>query len=728
MDERQSLSGVLERFLFQSSDNGFAVFVLRSKGQDITVRGYVPGVHAGEELHIEGAWVTHTKFGRQFEAEKCTTTLPTSAYGIQKYLGSGLIKGIGPKYAERLVKKFGVNVLEIINDNPERLAEVGGIGAKRLEMIIAAWQTQKEISNVMIFLQEHGVSPAYATKIYKTYGHESIAVVQENPYRLADDIWGIGFKVADSIAQNLGFAHNSVKRIKAGIVFIITSALTQGHLYIELGNAKETVFTLLELEQTDEINQNIKLALHELHEAQKIKVITHNEKHYITLSQYYYAERGVAQRILELTNKKSPHSFNIDAIYRSLQAPTHQFDIQLNEEQQRSVMGCIQDKVTVITGGPGTGKTTLIKKLLTILDDANLNYKLAAPTGRAAKRIMEGTKKHATTIHRLLEFDFLSRSFMHNENNALKLDFLIVDEASMLDIFLAHSILKALPSHAHVIFIGDINQLPAVGAGNFLHDLIHSNKVPCVGLKHIFRQAQDSMIIVNAHRVNNGEFPVSTLPDAKRDFIFIKEDNPENVTPHLEHIFTKGLAQYHINPDDAIVLVPMNRGIVGTQNINHTLQNILNPGSEQKQVIAAFTTFKVGDRVMHIRNNYEKHVFNGDMGSIETIDTEDQKLLVRYPEKTVEYEFSELDELVLAYAISIHKSQGSEYQAVIIPIFMQHFTLLQRNLIYTAITRAKKLCILIGQTKAIAMGIKNNNDKKRITFLQEYLTSNLECR
>lgn len=728
MDERQVLSGVIERFLFQSSDNGFAVFVLKSKGHDITVRGYVPGVHAGEEIQAEGSWVNHPKFGRQFEAATCTTSLPTSIQGIQKYLASGLIKGIGPAYAEKLVKKFGVQVIDIINDNPERLSEVDGIGPKRLETIITAWQNQKEISNVMIFLQEHGVSPAYATKIYKTYGHEAIAVVRENPYRLADDIWGIGFKIADSIAQNLGFAHNSVKRIKAGMVFIITSALTQGHLYVELSKAKEVAFDLLELEQTDEINLNIKRALHELHEDQKIKVITHNEAHYITLSQYYFAERGVAQRILELTSKKSPHVFDIDAIYRSLKAPVHEHDIQLNEEQQRSIMGCLQDKVTVITGGPGTGKTTLIKTLLRILDNANLNYKLAAPTGRAAKRIMEGTKKHATTIHRLLEFDFMSRSFTHNEQNALKLDFLIIDEASMLDIFLAHSIIKALPSHAHIIFIGDINQLPAVGAGNFLHDLINSKKVPCVGLKHIFRQAQDSMIIVNAHRVNNGEFPVSTLPDAKRDFIFIKEDLPENVNLHLQHIFTKGLAQFHINPDDAVVLVPMNRGVVGTQQINHTLQGILNPGSQQKQVAAAFTTFKMGDRVMQIRNNYEKHVFNGDMGMIEMINTDDHILLVRYPEKTVEYDFAELDELVLAYAISIHKSQGSEYQAVIIPIFMQHFTLLQRNLIYTAITRAKKLCILIGQTKAIAMGIKNNTDKKRITFLQEYLTSDLACR
>lgn len=726
MDEKQELSGVIERFLFQSTDNGFGVFIVKTKSQSITVRGYVPAIHPGEQVHLEGSWTTHPKFGRQFEATKCTATLPTSVQGIQKYLSSGLIKGIGPTYAEKLVNHFGSHVLEIIDTKPERLSEVDGIGAKRIEKIVTAWHDQKEISTVMIFLQEHGVSPTYAAKIYKTYGQQAIALVKENPYRLADDIWGIGFKVADGIAQHLGFSHDSIKRIKAGIIFVINNAISQGHLYVEIDQLKQTVVSLLELDQTDLIAQRLKHALHDLHETQKIKLVSHNNLHYITLSQFYFTEKSLANRILELSSTSSPHTFDIDRIYTSLRNNTD--EIALNEDQQRGIMAALQHKITVITGGPGTGKTTLIKKLLSILDEHLISYKLAAPTGRAAKRIMEGTKRHAMTIHRLLEFDFSSRSFSHNEQHALKLDFLIIDEASMIDIFLAHAIIKALPSHAHVIFIGDIHQLPAVGAGNFLGDLIASNKIACVELQHIFRQAQDSMIVVNAHRVHKGEFPTSKIEGAKRDFLFIKEDNPENISQHLEHIFKKGLAMCRIHKDDAIVLVPMNKGTVGTQTINHTLQSMLNTNQHAAKVSTAFTTFKVGDRVMQIRNNYDKHVFNGDMGSIEQINQEDRMISVAYPDRTIEYEYNELDELVLAYAISIHKSQGSEFQAVIIPIFMQHFTLLQRNLLYTAITRAKKMCILIGQTKAIAMAIKNNKDINRITFLKEYLTSDLACR
>jgi exodeoxyribonuclease V alpha subunit len=391
-------------------------------------------------------------------------------------------------------------------------------------------------------------------------------------------------------------------------------------------------------------------------------------------------------------------------------------------------MNCLQHKVTVITGGPGTGKTTLIKKLLSILDDQSINYKLAAPTGRAAKRIMEGTGRHALTIHRLLEFDVSTMSFTHNESNALKVQFLIIDEASMIDIFLAYAILKALPHDAHLILIGDVDQLPSVGAGNFLNDLIASGKIPCIRLKQIFRQAQDSMIIVNAHRVNSGEFPTTQLPDAKKDFIFIKEENPEFVAAHLETIYGKGLQRFGIPTHESMVLVPMNRGTVGTHKINHDLQQLLNPDSQLPSLMQAGTTYKVGDRVMQIRNNYDKNVFNGDIGTIDEIDTQERMLTVHFPEQTVIYEQSELDELVLAYAISIHKSQGSEFNAVIIPIFMQHFTLLQRNLLYTAITRAKKLCILIGQPKAIAMAINNNKGLKRTTFLQEFLTTDLQCR
>jgi exodeoxyribonuclease V alpha subunit len=725
MDE---LIGTVDRFLFQSDDNGFSVFVLAlSQTESVTIKGYAPGIHAGEYVTVAGSWVMHPKFGKQFEAQRCTASPPTSTAGLIRYLSSGLIKGIGPVYAEKLVNHFGSTVLEVIDKEPHRLAQVTGIGPGRVTKIINGWKDQKEISSIMVFLQDKNISPSYALKIYKQYGQNAINVVQENPYRLADDIWGIGFKIADQIALNLGIAQNSPERIRAGILYAITTAIGNGHLYVELEELRTTTAKLIEVDLMS-IETTIKQALHTLYNQEKIKLISHEGNHYITLSQYYYSERGIASKIKRLQEYPVTHTFDIEAVYAQLRAPKNERDIMLNEEQQQGIMACLQHKVTIITGGPGTGKTTLIKALLNILDANKLVYKLAAPTGRAAKRITEGTGRQAATLHRLLEFDFATHSFTHNENNALQLNFLIVDEASMIDVFLGHALLKALPLHAHVLLIGDVDQLPSVGAGNFLNDLIASKKVTSVRLQQIFRQAQDSLIITNAHRINNGEFPVSYAPDAKQDFVFIKEDNPEMVSQHLRTIYTQKLARYGIAKQDAIVLVPMNRGAVGTQALNHSLQEILNPNTQGATVARHGTTFKVRDRVMQIRNNYDKFVFNGDIGTIEAIDPAEQKIMVNFYDKPMEYEFSELDELVLAYAVTIHKSQGSEYAAAIIPIFMQHFALLQRNLIYTAITRAKKLCIFIGQTKAVGMAIRNNKGVERTTFLQEFLTTDLEAR
>ncbi len=723
-----TLHGTVERIIFHNAENGFTVLVLQSSNrQTTTVKGYLPSIHPGEQVNLEGAWIMHPKFGKQFEVSQCTAQVPNSIVGLKKYLSSGLIKGIGPVYAEKLVNRFGEQVLEIIDKEPHRLHEISGIGPKRVERIITAWQDQKEISNIMIFLQEKNISPAYATKIYKKYGAQSISVVAENPYRLADDIWGIGFKIADKIAQNMGFEHDSVKRIRSGVLFTLSEIVNAGHLYIEVDELKKKATSLLELEQ-ETIAQKLKLALHDLYNSEKIKLITHNDKHYVGLSSYYFSEKGVANKLRRLLEYPSSHQFDLDQIYKQLRVATEKNDIALNEDQQRGILNCLQNKVSVITGGPGTGKTTLIKKLLNILDSHNVTYRLAAPTGRAAKRITEGTGRPATTLHRLLEFDMSIMGFARNEQNALSLDFLIIDEASMIDIFLGHALLKAAPLAAHVVFIGDIDQLPSVGAGNFLHDLIASNKIPCTRLINIFRQAQDSLIIINAHRINNGEFPHSYLPEARRDFLFIKEENPELVPAHLEHIMTKELPKFGITPDESIVLVPMNRGSVGTQKLNYDLQGILNPRQTEHQISHAGSIFKIGDRIMQIRNNYDKLVFNGDIGTIETIDLQERELFVRYFERLVEYDFSELDELVLAYAITIHKSQGSEYAAAIVPLFMQHFTLLKRNLIYTAITRAKKLCIFIGQPKAIAMAVKNNKERARKTFLQDFLTTDLTCR
>ena len=726
MNQTEELTGIIDRIIFHNEENGFSVIVLQiSAKEQTTVTGCLPSINAGEQVTLQGAWIRHPKFGKQFEAKSCSRQLPTTVMGLKKYLGSGLIKGIGPKYATKLVDAFGADVLKIIDKEPKKLAYIDGIGPKRIEKITTAWQDQKEIANIMIFLQEKGVSPSFATKIYKQYRDRSIEILSENPYKMVDDIWGVGFKSADQLAQKLGLDHDSPKRIRAGILYAISEIVKQGNLYAELTELKNSAIKILELNQ-EEHEQGVKNSFQDLYTSEKIKLITTNEQHFITLAQYYFTEKNIANKTRRISEHKQIHSFNIDKIYTELRANQHD-TIQLNEDQQRGILTALQHKITIITGGPGTGKTTLIKKLLGILEKENRRCKLAAPTGRAAKRITEGTGRYAMTIHRLLELDPATMQFKHNEENALQLDFLIIDEASMIDTFMANSILKALPLTAHLILIGDIDQLPSVGAGNFLNDLIASEIVPTIRLTQIFRQAQDSLIIINAHKVNQGEFPVSSLPETKRDFYFFKEQEPANVEAQLKLLFTKGLYKAGINPKDAIVLVPMNRGVVGTNNLNHILQEILNPKT-QKQVSRAGTIYKVGDKVMQIRNNYDKNVFNGDIGTIEDILIDDQQLLIKIDDRIIEYDFSELNELVLAYAVSIHKSQGSEYAATIIPIFMSHFVLLQRNLIYTAITRAKKLCIIIGQPKALAIAINNKKGSKRKTFLKEFLTSDLECR
>jgi exodeoxyribonuclease V alpha subunit len=731
----EELKGNIEKFIFQSSDTGFCVFILKSKSESITIRGYFPSLQIGQDVSLSGKWVDHPKFGNQFEAQSCIPIIPTSKFGLKKFLGSGLIKGIGKIYAEKLVDYFGEKVIEVIENEPDRLNEIDGIGVKRVELITSSFQEHRHISRIMIFLQDKGISPAYATKIYKKYKHESIAVVQQNPYRLADEIWGIGFKIADQIAQNLGLSKESIDRIKAGITFAITSEIGNGHLYVEVENLKKKSTELLEL-NSDNSQELIKRGLHELYSCDKIKIITtptlipsenheSQDKHFITLSQYYATEKNVANWIEKLNLTTTKFNFDYDKIYTQLRTQNH---IELNEKQQKAILSCLQNKISIVTGGPGTGKTTVIKTLIDILKSNNVSFQLTAPTGRAAKRMQESTFNKAQTIHRLLEFDVSIMKFKINENCTLKVDFLIVDEASMIDIFLANSLLKALPIHAHLVLIGDIDQLPSVGAGNFLKDLINSKKVSCVQLTEIFRQAQNSLIVVNAHRINKGEFPTTFLSDSKKDFIFIKEEDPTKVKEHLENIIKYTLKKNHIEIEHSIVLVPMNKGIVGAHKLNLDLQKMINSDETKKSIQRIGYTFRLGDRVMQIRNNYDKFIFNGDMGTIEDIDIDDKKLFIRFDKKLLEYEHSELDEIVLAYAISVHKSQGSEYDAVIVPIFTQHFTLLQRNLIYTALTRAKKLCIFIGQVKALAIAIKNNKNLDRKTFLKEFLTTDLECR
>ena len=728
MPEIESLQGIVDRVIYQNQENGFAVFVVKINSKDcVTVKGSVPTINAGEQVLVRGVWNMHQKFGKQFDLQSCEKQAPTSILGLKKYLGSGLIKGIGPVYGDKLVAAFGEKVLEVIDQHPERLMSVPGIGGKRVEKIVAAWKDQKEISNIMVFLQNKGISATYAVKIYKQYKENAIAVIEENPYRLAQDIWGIGFKSADQIAQKSGIAADCKRRITAAILHVIQTTASNGNLYIQLDELKKEMAELLELE-LESIQQTTKCALHELYNADKIKLLTHDDAHYITLPMFYFAEKGIAYKLDKMSTSPSHHIFDISHVQQLLQEQNSSQSLMLNDQQQQGVLACLQHKVTIITGGPGTGKTTLIKKLLMMLDLKQVKYALAAPTGRAAKRITEGTHRPASTLHRLLDFDVSTMSFRYNESRHLAVDFLIVDEASMIDVFLANALTKALPLSAHLILIGDVDQLPSVGAGNFLNDMIASQKIKVVGLKHIFRQAQNSLIVINAHRINNGEFPEFNQENARKDFIFIKEDNPENIPLHLESIYSKALHRYGIHKDDTIVLTPMHRGVAGTQKLNHDLQQMLNKEHNGVSLVYAGVHFYIGDRVMQLRNNYDKHVFNGDIGIVEAIDTEDKVMKVRFFENLVEYEVSDLNELVHAYAISIHKSQGSEFSAVIIPLFMQHFMMLQRNLIYTAVTRAKKLCIIIGQSRALAMGIKNKKNSERITFLQQFLTTDLACR
>ncbi len=727
--EITEICGSVERVVFKSEENNFSVVSLRvSRTESVTLKGYIPDVHQGVQVSCKGRWVFHKKFGQQFEADECSIELPSSASGIQKYLASGLVKGIGPKFAERLVQKFGEKTLDVIDKEPRRLLEVSGVGPARVTAIISAWEEQKEVAAVMIFLRGKGVSAAFAVKIFKTYGQQSIEKMQSNPYQLVDDIWGIGFKTADQIALKLGLASDSLDRIKAAILFILSDVTNSGHLYCEVEEAKKRVIELLGLD-TDEILSQIKKGMNQLYQKNKMILVYHDNIYFIALPQFYYSEKAIAVKIDELLQAQAKLvDVDVNEVYQKLRSPDLA-GVMMNEDQQRGIISCFQHKVVIITGGPGTGKTTMIKRLLDLYELYKIKFKLAAPTGRAAKRMFESTGRSTETLHRLLEFSPAIMNFSRNETNAIDCQVLVVDEASMIDVFLMNSVLKALPRNATLILIGDVDQLPSVGPGNVLNDFINTGKIPTTRLKQIFRQAQDSLIVVNAHRINEGSFPISSLPGAQKDFMYIKELEPENIFALLSQLYKKKLIQRGIAPEEAMVLTPMNRGVAGATRINQELQIILNGGNDDRPTVSQFgRLFKIADRVMQVRNNYDKFIFNGDIGTITRIDKSAQKLNVQFNERDIEYDFAELNELVLAYAISIHKSQGSEFKAVIIPLFMQHFILLQRNLIYTAITRAKKLCIIIGQPKAVAMGIKNDKGVDRKTFLKELMTEGLEVR
>jgi exodeoxyribonuclease V alpha subunit len=681
----------------------------------------MPDVKPGETIRCQGEWKQHLAYGRQFTISSYKIESPSDIVGIKKYLGSGLIKGIGAKYANRIVEKFDISTLDIIDKNPERLKEIEGLGKKRIESITKCWTEQKSIRQVMIFLQGHGVTPAYAQKIYKTYGEKSIDQMQSNPYKIARDIHGIGFKTADAIAQKLGIPKDSPDRIDAGIEFTLLACGDDGHVCQPI-----TEFLVSAQEMLDADPSLIESRFEPLIADKRIEigqmVFDGVLASFIWLRRMFLSEVGIAKQIMRL--KRCACSLRSVDTAKALEWVQKQLSIQLAPNQIDAVVQSLQEKVQIITGGPGTGKSTITKAVLAITEKLSSKIILAAPTGRAAKRMTEITGKKASTLHSLLEFDFKKGGFKKGYEDPLDCDLIIVDEASMIDTQLMYSLLKAIPNNARVIFVGDINQLPSVGAGNVLKDMIASQAVPVTILNQIFRQAEGSKIITNAHRINNGAYPdIQNTPGS--DFYFMEANEPEDVQKIIVSLVTQRLPKtYGFNPiDDIQVLAPMRRGVIGTESLNIQLQEVLTPKGEA--VTWAGRRFLRGDKVMQIRNDYQKEVFNGDIGRIESIDFEDQEVSVVFDGKSVIYPFTDLDDLVLAYAVSVHKFQGSECPCVVMPIHTTHFKLLHRNLLYTGITRGKKLVVLVGMTKAIALAVKNDEVKKRYTGLKQALITSL---
>lgn len=699
---------VVERITYQNPENGYSVLKVKVKGYNdlVTLVGNLLEVPVGSVLLCRGEWKVDKCYGSQFVAATWEETMPATVYGIEKYLGSGLVKGIGPRFARAIVQRFGTETIDIIETEIERLYEVPNIGRKRVAKIRESWEKQKDIKNVMLFLQGYGVSTAYAAKIYREYGKESIDKVRENPYRLADDIWGIGFKTADGIAAKMGYEKEDPRRCRSGILYTLGQLSDEGHVYAGEEQLVKTAGQLLEAGETA-----IRDTLAGMLQAEDLIL----DKDAIYLPPFYHAECGTSRRLRDLAESTGRSLF--DGLFdpSSLTAET---GIEYDEVQLAAIRQAVTSKVMVLTGGPGTGKTTTTQGIIAALKKAGLRVLLAAPTGRAAKRMSEATGMEAKTIHRLLEYN-PQDGYKRNDENPLEGDALIVDECSMIDILLMNNLLKAVPVGMRLVFVGDIDQLPSVGAGNVLRDIIDSQRIPVVRLVRIFRQAQKSRIVMNAHTINQGRFP-DTSNGRDTDFFFMREDDPERAAETIVRLVKERLPRaYRESPDRIQVLTPMQRGVVGAANLNLLLQQALNPSGPSLN--RGGYTYRQGDRVMQQRNNYDKDVFNGDLGYIREVDTEERMLTVDFDGKKVEYDVTELDELTLAYATTIHKAQGSEYPIVVMPVLMTHFVMLQRNLIYTGITRAKKICVLIGAMKALAYAVRNMSVLKRNTRLKERL-------
>lgn len=742
---------VVERITYQNPENGYSVLKCRLKGysEPVPVIGNMIDANVGSVLVAEGSWKVDAKYGRQFIAEKWEETLPATVYGMEKYLGSGLIKGVGPKYAKKIVQQYGEDTFHVIEDHVERLIEIDGIGQKRVRMIAESWARQKEVKNIMLFLQEHQVSASYAAKIYKQYGNDSISVMKENPYKLADDIWGIGFRTADQIAMKLGFSRESYVRLRSGLMYTLSELSDEGHVFAEKQQLIDKAAELLEaspetvIMTMDDMLRNKELIL----EKNIVRMCEDgNPVQAIYLPPFYFAEIGVAGKLKKLAAspagdslyaklteaRKHAGSENLSVDITAIQDKT---GMEYDEIQADAIRQAATAKVMVLTGGPGTGKTTTTHGIIAAYRAYGLRILLAAPTGRAAKRMTEATGLEAKTIHRLLECK-PPEGYQKNEENPLEGDVLIVDECSMIDIILMNSLLKAIPPTMRLIMVGDIDQLPSVGAGNVLRDIIDSGAFPVVRLTRIFRQAQTSRIIMNAHRINEGKMP--DISNGKTsDFFFLENEDPDAVVSQIVKLVQIKLPKYYqVEPHRIQVLTPMQRGVVGATNLNLSLQEALNPAEQEvfirgrgkvtlpKECLRrSGYAFRTDDRVMQVRNNYDKEVFNGDIGVIESVNETDRTLTVDFDGRSVVYDVTELDELVHAYATTIHKAQGSEYPIVVMPVLMNHYVMLQRNLIYTGITRAKKALVIVGTKKALNYAVQNVTVTKRNTMLRERLES-----
>ena len=719
----ESIQGRIEHVTFYNPENGYTIARVMPEGSQETVTAVGPMCSPlpGEILRLEGEWIHHRVYGRQFKVVSFSPLTPATIEGIERYLASGLIRGLGPEMAARIVGRFGARTLDILEYEPQRLLEVEGIGPKRLALIDGAWRDTRQIRSVMIFLQGCGVSPAYAVKIYRQYGSNAVFLVQENPYRLAMEVEGIGFITADTIASQLGFKRDSPQRTQAGILYVLQRLGVDGHVYYPYDALLERCTELLQVDG-DLVGQ----AMAELAACGRIVIDASGPRRGagdVYLTGHYVCETGAAHRLgMLVTTPKALPLREVDESIARVQARTA---VQLAASQREAIRAALEHGVCVITGGPGTGKTTITSFILQICRMQHLRVQLAAPTGRAAKRLSEATHSEAKTLHRLLEYS-MAEGFQRHEENPLACDLLIVDEASMIDAVLMYHLLKAIPAEARLVLVGDVDQLPSVGPGSVLGDIISSGVVPVVKLEEIFRQETTSQIIVNAHRINHGIVPDPAGSEVSSDFFFIRREEPAQVLQLvLEMVSCKIPAAFGFDPIDEIqVITPMHKGEVGVVNLNARLQEILNPDPES--IVLNKRTFRLHDKVMQLKNDYVREVYNGDIGRVVGIDRENQTLMVAFDGREVAYEFGDLEALTLAYAITVHKSQGSEYPAVVMPLLTQHYMLLQRNLVYTGVTRGTRLVVMVGSSRALAMAVHNDKTQRRFTRLKERLVSELD--